>query len=53
MGALPMQNILRQSEKCLTGPEEEHGELFDKPLEDPIVKAKLYKGHEEYYRLEF
>ena len=47
MGALPMQ----RSEECLTGPEEEHGKLLDKPLKDPVVKAELYKGHEEDYRL--
>ena len=33
---------------ALHRPEEERGELFYEPLKDPIVKAELDKGHEEY-----
>ena len=34
-------------------PEEKHSEFTDEPLENPIVKAELDKGHEKYNRLNF
>ena len=53
MGALPCKISREINGKCLTRPEEEDGELFYEPLEDPVVKAELDKGHEKYNRLGF
>lgn len=49
------QSSLKQEEinpkSALHRPEEEYSKLANEPLEDPIVKAELDKGHEKYNSL--
>ena len=46
------QSSLKQEKtnpkSALHRPEEEYSKLANEPLEDPIVKAELDKGHEKY-----